>query len=92
MTNARYFGDEVNMRINIEQSADLETLQLVSEFGWAHGNVFPHHRIAHAGLMTAVVDSWYPQGNDTYGLLLEDDVEVSPLFYAWAKLSLLRYR
>jgi len=22
-------------------------------------------------------------GNDSYGVLLEDDVELSPLFYAW---------
>jgi hypothetical protein len=38
------------------------------------------------------VESWYPRSNDSYGLLLEDDVEVSPLFYAWIKLALLRYR
>ncbi|KAI1796670.1 hypothetical protein LXA43DRAFT_879291 [Ganoderma leucocontextum] len=92
LTKARYFGDEVNMRINIEQTADPETLQIISQYRWVHGSVFPHHRIVHAGLMTAVVESWYPKDNDTYGLLLEDDVEVSPLFYAWAKLSLLRYR
>ncbi|PIL24948.1 hypothetical protein GSI_12835 [Ganoderma sinense ZZ0214-1] len=92
LTNARYFGDQVNMRINIEQTADPETLRIVTQYRWGHGSVFPHHRIVHAGLMTAVVESWYPKNNDTYGLLLEDDVEVSPLFYAWAKLSLLRYR
>lgn len=80
------------MRINIEQTADPETLQIVTQYRWGHGSVFPHHRTVHAGLMTAVVESWYPKNNDTYGLLLEDDVEVSPLFYAWTKLSLLRYR
>ncbi|EJF64269.1 hypothetical protein DICSQDRAFT_101090 [Dichomitus squalens LYAD-421 SS1] len=92
LANARYFGDQVDLRINIEQTADTGTLQLVNDHRWEHGSVFYHHRVAHAGLMAAVVESWYPKGNDTYGLLLEDDVEVSPLFYAWAKLSLLRYR
>jgi hypothetical protein len=38
------------------------------------------------------VESWYPRSDDTYGLLLEDDVELSPLFYAWIKLVLLSYR
>ena len=51
-----------------------------------------HHRVVHAGLLTAIVESWYPQSNDSYGVLLEDDVEVSPLFYAWMKMAILRYR
>ncbi|KAF9462974.1 hypothetical protein BDZ94DRAFT_1165033 [Collybia nuda] len=92
ISNGRYFGDAVNLRINLEQSADTKTLKLVEGFSWPHGVVFVHHRVIHGGLLAAVVESWYPMSNDTYGLLLEDDVELSPLFYAWAKMSLLRYR
>ena len=44
------------------------------------------------GLLPAVVESWYPRSDDSHGLLLEDDVELSPLFYAWTKMALLRYR
>jgi hypothetical protein len=76
----------------MEQSSDLETLRMVENFHWPHGDMFVHHRVIHGGLLPAVVESWYPQSNDTYGLLLEDDVELSPLFYAWIKMSLLRYR
>lgn len=54
--------------------------------------VFVHHRVVHGGLLPAVVESWYPSSNDSYGLLLEDDVELSPLFYAWAKMNVLHYR
>lgn len=42
--------------------------------------------------MPAIVESWYPTSNDTYGVLLEDDVEVSPLFYGWLKFTILKYR
>lgn len=42
--------------------------------------------------MTSIVESWYPADNDTYGVLLEDDVEVSPLFYSWLKYTILHYR
>jgi hypothetical protein len=90
--NARYFGDTLDLRLNMEESADPITKQLAADLRWEHGTVFLHHRIAHGGLLTAVVESWYPRSNDSYGLLLEDDVEVSPLFYAWLKLALLRYR
>ncbi|KAI0366991.1 hypothetical protein BV20DRAFT_1001271 [Pilatotrama ljubarskyi] len=92
LQEARYFGDALDLRINIEQTADPETLQMVSEYPWRHGSVFLHHRVTHGGLMTAVVESWYPKGNNHYGLILEDDVELSPLFYAYLKMSLLRYR
>jgi hypothetical protein len=42
--------------------------------------------------MPAIVESWYPRNNDTYGVLLEDDIEVSPLFYGWLKWAILKYR
>ncbi|KZT65664.1 hypothetical protein DAEQUDRAFT_800798, partial [Daedalea quercina L-15889] len=92
LSRARYFGDELDLRINVEQTADFETQQIVSDYSWRHGRVFLHRRIIHGGLLPAVVESWYPQSNDSYGLILEDDVELSPLFYAWIKLTLLRYR
>lgn len=76
----------------MEQSTDQETLKMVDAFVWPHGSVFTHHRIIPAGLMPAIVESWYPHSNHSYGALLEDDVEVSPLFYAWVKMCLLHYR
>lgn len=92
LSNGRFFGDSADIRINLEQSADMETMKLVEGFSWPRGSVFTHHRVIHGGLLPAVVESWYPGSNDTYGLLLEDDVELSPLFYAWVKMSILRYR
>ena len=92
LSNARLFGDTVNLRINIEQTADKETLRLAADFRWPHGTVTVHRRVIHGGLLPAVVESWYPVSNHSYGLILEDDVEISPLFYPWVKMSLLRYR
>jgi len=48
-------------------------------------------RVAKGGLIAAVVESWLPTSDDEYGLLLEDDIEVSPFFYTYAKLALLSY-
>ncbi|KIP10034.1 hypothetical protein PHLGIDRAFT_39319, partial [Phlebiopsis gigantea 11061_1 CR5-6] len=87
LSAAYFFGDSVTLRINIEQTAGPQTLQLINEFHWPHGPVFLHRRIIHGGLLPAVVESWYPQSNDSYGLILEDDVELSPLFYAWAHVG-----
>ena len=92
LSSAHLYGDVLNMRINLEQSSDAETMRIAQSFEWPHGNVYLHHRVIHGGLLPAVVESWYPSTDDTYGLLLEDDVEVSPLFYAWIKMTLLRYK
>ncbi|KAF8909418.1 hypothetical protein CPB84DRAFT_1766090 [Gymnopilus junonius] len=92
LSNARYFGDSLDLRINVEQDCDTETLDVAANMIWPIGRVFLHRRIIHADLLPAVLESWYPQSNDSYGVLLEDDVEVSPLFYAWIKMTILRYR
>lgn len=89
---SHYFGDHVPLGISLEQTADPTTQRLVSQLGWRHGSTTVRHRIMLGGLMPAIVESWYPVNNDTYGVFLEDDVEVSPLFYAWLKFSLLQYR
>ncbi|KAG2123843.1 hypothetical protein DEU56DRAFT_863702 [Suillus clintonianus] len=92
LARARYFGERIGLRINLEQTADLETLRVLQDFEWRHGDVFVHYRVIHGGLLPAVVESWYPNSNHSYGLLLEDDIEVSPLFFAWIKMTVLRYR
>ncbi|EGO22081.1 hypothetical protein SERLADRAFT_440103 [Serpula lacrymans var. lacrymans S7.9] len=94
LSHSLYFGDTVLLRINIDQSPDPDpdTLRVVRDLHWAHGDVVVHHRVVHGGLLPAVVEAWYPHHDHSYGVLLEDDVEVSRLFYAWAKMAVLRYR
>lgn len=87
-----FYGDKVNIRINMDQTSDPETMHIVYDSEWPFGDIFLHHRVIHGGLLPAVVESWYPHSNDAYGLLLEDDVELSPLSYAWVKMTLLRYK
>ncbi|KAF7726440.1 hypothetical protein EC973_008774 [Apophysomyces ossiformis] len=87
-----FLGDSVDMVIHMEQSADLVTRTMVSKFHWRNGRKVLKHRIHKGGLMPAIVESWYPASNDNYAVLLEDDIEVSPLFYAWSKYSILKYR
>ncbi|KAL1745862.1 hypothetical protein HDZ31DRAFT_10984, partial [Schizophyllum fasciatum] len=94
LSEAYFYGDRLNIRINLEQDADVETFEVVQRFAasWPHGTVSVQHRVVRGGLLPAVVESWYPRTDDSHGLLLEDDVELSPLFYAWTKMALLRYR
>jgi len=78
----------------MEQTADSTTRAVVSRLHtqWVHGPLSVRHRVVLGGLIPAIVESWYPASEDEYAVLLEDDVEVSPMFYAWAKMAVLRYR
>lgn len=87
-----YVGDQADLMIHMEQSADRVTRMLVNSFIWRHGQKTIRHRIRKGGLMPAIVESWYPSNNDEYAVLLEDDIEVSPLFYVWSKYAILKYR
>ena len=92
LRDAQYLSDSVNLFVNLEQTADQATRSLVTDAHWPYGSFQVRHRIVLGGLMTSVIESWYPANNDTYGVILEDDVEVSPLFYSWLKYTILKYR
>ncbi|KAI8341988.1 hypothetical protein BC941DRAFT_346263, partial [Chlamydoabsidia padenii] len=90
--HTNYLGDKVDLTIHMEQSADRVTRMFVNSFHWEQGTKTTHHRIRKGGLMPAIIESWYPKDNNNYGVILEDDIEVSPLFYAWTKYNILHYR
>ncbi|KAG0047126.1 hypothetical protein BGZ83_007762 [Gryganskiella cystojenkinii] len=92
LTHAHYLNDKVSLTLNMDAEADRVTIQMAGSFQWEFGEKFMRHRVRRGGLMLAVVEAWYPQGNDEYAVLLEDDVEVSPLFYSWIKYNILKYR
>jgi hypothetical protein len=84
-------GDTADLTFSVEAGADPETLALARTWPWDKGERSVAVRAAAGGLIAAVVESWTPAGDHSYGVLLEDDIEVSPFFYAYLKLTLLRY-
>lgn len=91
LSNAYYLGDEIPISFNMDSKVDEATIRLVSTFEWPHGPKTLRRRIIQGGLIRAVSESWYPSSDDDYGLLLEDDIEVSPYYYLWIKYALLAY-
>ncbi|KAH7862531.1 hypothetical protein Vadar_006106 [Vaccinium darrowii] len=91
LTNAYYVGDEVPITFNMDSGVDEATIKAVNSFAWPHGPKIIKRRIIQGGLIRAVSESWYPSSDDDYGLLLEDDIEVSPYYYLWIKYALLAY-
>ncbi|GFP84242.1 hypothetical protein PHJA_000567900 [Phtheirospermum japonicum] len=91
LSDAYYLGDEIQITFNMDSKVDEATIKLVNSFDWPHGPKILRRRIIQGGLIRAVSESWYPSSNDDFGLLLEDDIEVSPYYYLWVKYALLSY-
>ncbi|KAI8146347.1 hypothetical protein BJV82DRAFT_601439 [Fennellomyces sp. T-0311] len=89
---AHYFGDKVDMAIVMEQSCDRVTQAFVNGLPWPHGNKDLRHRITKVNRMPVYVEAWYPADDHEYGIVLDDSVELSEMFYVWAKYAILRYR
>ncbi|OVA18063.1 Glycosyl transferase [Macleaya cordata] len=91
LSDAYYLGDEIPISFNMDSKVDAETIRLVNSFEWPHGPKTFRRRIIQGGLIRAVSESWYPSSDNDFGLLLEDDIEVSPYYYLWIKYVLLAY-
>lgn len=85
-------GIVAHLSFNLEASSSTELLDFVYSFEWPHGHKHIKKRVQQGGLITAVMESWYPSSNQNYGMFLEDDVEVSPLALRWVHHMLSLYQ
>ncbi|EPB90643.1 hypothetical protein HMPREF1544_02553 [Mucor circinelloides 1006PhL] len=91
-TNAHYLGDKVDLTILMDQTSDQVTQTLANNYNWKKGVKSVRHRIATTPKSPIFVESWYPVNNDEYAIILNNDIELSPMFYVWAKYAILQYR
>jgi hypothetical protein len=92
LSSAYYLGDKISLTINMDRSADRPTIEYAQAFEWPYGEKHVRYRVIQGGLLSAVAESYYPAHDEDYGIILEDDVELSPLWYVWAKYAILKYR
>ncbi|CAN0120843.1 unnamed protein product, partial [Hapterophycus canaliculatus] len=95
LQRSRLFGDQMAVDFYVESLADDVTLEIAEDFSadWEdRGLVQTHFRVLKGGLIRAVTESFFPSDRHHHAFLLEDDIEVSPHFYAWAKWATLTYQ
>ena len=73
----------LTLRINMDVDTMPEAVDYLMALEWPYGPKTINHRMASAGLIAAVAESWFPSTDNEAGLLLEDDTEVSPLYFEW---------
>ncbi|XP_064995185.1 uncharacterized protein LOC103978875 isoform X2 [Musa acuminata AAA Group] len=66
-------------------------LDLIDRFRWVHGEKIVHYRTANAGLQAQWLEAWWPSSDDEFAFVVEDDLELSPLYYKFLKRLILKY-
>ncbi|GAB2277080.1 hypothetical protein Dimus_011789 [Dionaea muscipula] len=106
LSAAHYGGDTVNLHIDEQQpnisdsgpaSVDekLENsrriLDFVDGFSWKFGEKLVHYRTVNVGLQAQWLEAWWPSSDDEFAFVVEDDLEVSPLYYEFLKGLIMNY-
>lgn len=58
-----------------------EILDFVDKFEWRYGEKLVHYRTGNAGLQGQWLEAWWPSSDHEFAFVVEDDLEVSPLYY-----------
>ncbi|GFZ18091.1 hypothetical protein Acr_26g0013600 [Actinidia rufa] len=100
LSGADYGGDRVNLHVYIDhfrvledESASLDEklnesqriLDFVDGFSWRFGEKLVHYRTGNVGLQAQWLEAWWPSSDDEFAFVVEDDLEVSPLYYKFLR-------
>ncbi|GER41053.1 transferase [Striga asiatica] len=68
-----------------------QIVDFVDGFGWEFGEKLVHYRTSNAGLQAQWLEAWWPASDHEFAFVVEDDLEVSPLYYRFLKAVILNY-
>ncbi|KAL6009850.1 hypothetical protein ACLOJK_000281 [Asimina triloba] len=66
-------------------------LEFVDAFVWGFGEKVVHYRTGNVGLQAQWLEAWWPASDDEFAFVVEDDLELSPLYYRFLKGLILNY-
>ena len=93
---AKYDGSRVDLNFFLDRKQGHEPnrriLDLIENADWPHGEKRVMVRQVNVGLIGAVLESWYPTYSNEYTMFAEDDIEVSPYWFYYAKRCIESYR
>ena len=89
--DCNYGSDKVNLVFHIDRpkqgkstSTWMKTIQWTNQnVSWPYGQVTSLVAKENMGLRDAWFNAWKPKSDDDRAIILEDDIELSPLWYRW---------
>lgn len=77
--------------LNAQLGGAHEILTFLDEFWWSHGTKEIHYRSQNVGLQAQWIESWWPADLDEFAFIVEDDMEVSNLYYRFLRTVIATY-
>ncbi|KAM5550918.1 hypothetical protein ABKV19_027322 [Rosa sericea] len=100
---ADYLSDRVHLHLHIDHFPLAEDdpdrklqesrriLDFVDGFEWKFGDKVVHYRTQNVGLQAQWLEAWWPSSDHEFAFVVEDDLEVSPLYYKYLKNLIVNY-
>lgn len=63
----------------------------MDKFEWRFGEKLVHYRTGNAGLQGQWLEAWWPSSDHEFAFVVEDDLEVSPLYYGFLESVIRSY-
>ncbi|XVE59849.1 hypothetical protein DITRI_Ditri05aG0079900 [Diplodiscus trichospermus] len=86
-----HFPNQSQSDIDLKLQGSLEILQFVDKFEWKWGQKLVHYRTTNVGLQGQWLEAWWPASDDEFAFVVEDDLELSPLFFKYLRALILNY-
>ncbi|XP_010491984.1 PREDICTED: uncharacterized protein LOC104769466 [Camelina sativa] len=68
-----------------------EILGFVDRFDWRFGEKVVHYRTDNVGLQSQWLEAWWPSSDHEFAFIVEDDLELSPLYYGFLERVIRHY-
>ncbi|KAJ1408312.1 Nucleotide-diphospho-sugar transferase [Sesbania bispinosa] len=101
---ADYLGDRVHLHIYIDHFALADAssvdqklhdshriVEYADGFEWKFGEKVVHYRTSNVGLQAQWLEAWWPSSDDEFAFVVEDDLEVSSLYYEFVKSLIMNF-
>lgn len=66
-------------------------MDFVDGFEWKYGEKVVHYRTGNVGLQAQWLEAWWPGSDDEFAFVVEDDLEVSSLYYEYIKALIVNF-
>ncbi|XP_071929788.1 uncharacterized protein [Coffea arabica] len=80
-------SQDLDSKLNLSR----QILDFVDGFKWDFGEKLVHYRNWNAGLQSQWLEAWWPSSDHEFAFVVEDDLEVSPLYFRYLKALILNY-
>ncbi|KAL4027474.1 hypothetical protein IC575_010640 [Cucumis melo] len=101
IANADYLSDRVHLHVYIDHyptddahiklNESHRILQFVDQFAWNFGEKIVHYRTGNVGLQAQWLEAWWPSSDNEFAFVVEDDLELSPLYYKFLRSLIVNY-